>query len=84
MAQISSVSHLNMLQIQENSISGLIRDAAQWGHIAMHYALKWGVYSDILVKQNTKYEVNSEDIFNISWDFFECLSRSKELRQFTI
>ena len=34
----------------------------------MHYALKWGVYSDILVKQNTKYEVNSEDIFNISWD----------------
>ena len=34
-AQVSSMSHLIMLQIQENGISELNIDAAQWGHIAL-------------------------------------------------
>ena len=34
--------HLNMLQIQENGISELNVDAAQWGHIALPNAYVWG------------------------------------------
>ena len=33
--EMAGMQHLNLLQIQENGISELNFDAAQWGHIAV-------------------------------------------------